>query len=100
MSLVGVYGLSLLILVVNYALGLGALALFDRRWCLEGDEWLVSEALAGRWLYAVRIVLVVWVGVSLALTHYGTGRTPHVRVAAIHPAFKIKPTMACRSSTP
>ncbi len=89
-SLAGVYGLSFLILLVNYALGLSALALFDRRWCLDEDEWPVSAVMPRRWLYAVGIVLVVWVGVSVALTQCGRDNAPHVRVAAIQPAFKIQ----------
>ena len=89
-SVFGVYGLSLLILLTNYGLALGALALFDRRWRLDADVRAVRPRWANRWLIAMGIVLAVWVGSSLTLMQYGIRNTQHVRVAAIQSAFEIK----------
>ena len=79
-SIFGIYGLSLLVLLVNYGLALGVMALFDRR----------IHRLARNWLIGISFLLAAWIGLSLTLTQYETRNTPHVRVAAIQPAFKIK----------
>jgi len=81
-SIFSIFGLGLLIMSVNYGLGLGALYLFDRRWPLDPD----TPPLAGRsvrnWMLGVLAALVVWIGLSLALLRPAT--TPTVRVAALH----------------
>lgn len=89
-SIFGLYGLSLLVLLVNYGLALGALALLDRRRRLDSDVRVVRPRSANRWLCAIGVVLFVWVGLSLTLTQYEIRNTSHVRVAAIQPAFKIQ----------
>jgi len=68
------------VLLVNYGLALGVMALFDRR----------IHRLARNWLIGISFLLAAWIGLSLTLTEYETRNTPHVRVAAIQPAFKIK----------
>jgi len=79
-SLFGIYGLDLAILLANYALALGVLALFDRRLYRPACNWLMG----------VGAILAVWVGLSLLLfTHHVSRLTPSVRVAAIQPVFKI-----------
>jgi len=89
-SIFGVYGLSLLVLLVNYALALGVLAPFDRRWRPRPDYLWVSGRRAKRWLAVVGLALAVWVGLSLSLTHHASHTTHHVRVAAIQPGFRIR----------
>ena len=90
-SVFGVYGLSLLVLLVNYGLALGALALFDHCWRLDVEIRPVQRLQAIRWLASVSLVLIVWTGSSLPLFTLHVSRiTPSVRVAAIQPAFKIK----------
>jgi len=80
-SIFGVYGLSLVILLVNYALALGALALFDHRF----------SHIARNWLIGVGVVLAAWIGLSLTLfTQHAPLNTSPVRVAAVQPAFKIQ----------
>ncbi len=79
-SVFGIFGMDVLILLVNYALALGAIALYDRS---RPDRVRVSiqPALAKRWLIGIGIALVAWTGLSLAL--FRTPTTPTVRVAAI-----------------
>lgn len=89
-ALLGVYGLSLLILLLNYTLGLGALALYDRYGALDPGVQRVDPTLARHWVTATTMVLVVWVGASLALESQATNDAPQIRVAAIQPAFKIQ----------
>jgi len=88
-SVFGVYGLSLLILLVNHAVGLAALALFDRRWHPE-DDAAVGQGQAVRWLAAVGAFLAAWIGLSAALLPRSTASAPQVRVGAVQPAFRVE----------
>ena len=85
-SALGIYGLDLLILLVNYALGLELIAWFDRRWPQEGAS-PVDERLASRWLSAAMMVLALWTGASLALSGRPIG--PVTRVAALRPGYPL-----------
>lgn len=81
-SVFSIFGLGLLIMSVNYGLGLGTLFLFDRYWASNPD----SPPLAGHsvryWILGVLVALVAWTGLSLALFH--TQSPSMVRVAALH----------------
>lgn len=89
-SIFGIYGLSLLILLSNYTLALAALALLDRWRRLTPDQPPVDTRHARRWLTGVGLALAVWTGLSLTLTQYATRNTQSIRVAAIQPAFKVQ----------
>jgi len=81
-SLFGVYGLTLLILLANYALGLGLLWLLGRR---------LSPAPSGRlaagWLAGVGGLAIGWVVLSLTLR---AGPAPILRVAALQPGAPLR----------
>ena len=81
-SIFSIYGLSSLILLVNYALGLALLAAVARRWSSgkPGVRFPVQRSL---WLAA--IVLVAWLGLSLV--QFRPLETATVRVAAIQPSL-------------
>ncbi len=81
-SIFSIFGLGLLILFVNYGLGLGALYLFDRRWKLDKDISSLDARLARSWIIGVIAGLAVWTGLSLAL--FRPSSAPTVRVAALH----------------
>jgi apolipoprotein N-acyltransferase len=81
-SIFSIFGLGLLIMSVNYALGLGALALFDRRWRLDADLPRLAGASVRRWIFGALAALVIWAGLSLAL--FRMPATPQVRAAALH----------------
>jgi len=83
-SIFGIFGVSALILLVNYALGLGALRWWDRRWPLADAAPTPTSHTVRRWLTIAGVTLAVWIGVSLALLLPPDG--PTVRVAAIQPA--------------
>jgi len=89
-SVFSVYGLSLLILLVNHALGLGALALFDRRWRFDAETVAVPRPQALRWVAAVALMVVTWVGGSAALLSLPADSAEEIRVAAVQPAFRIE----------
>lgn len=81
-----IYGLSLVIMLVNYALGLGGIALVDRRWHPAAEGPVIPVRLARPWLTGVTVVLVGWTVLSLALLGQATGAGRSVRVAALQPA--------------
>jgi apolipoprotein N-acyltransferase len=70
-SIFSIYSLSLLIMLVNNALALGALALFD------GNLWRNARC----WLLIAAFAWIGWTSLSLALYHIPN--LPTVRVAAI-----------------
>ncbi|MCX7602326.1 MAG: hypothetical protein N2Z75_10365, partial [Meiothermus sp.] len=75
-SVFSIYGLSALIVLVNFVLGQGLLGLL----CKEAP---LSPRLVRRWLWAGGLVLLGWVGLSLWLYRPEAGS---LRVAAIQPA--------------
>ncbi len=89
-SIFGIYGLDLLILLSNYALALAALALLDRRMRFHRNESAIPSRIAIRWLGVFVVTLTLWAGLSLVMEQHAIRNTQHVRIAAIQPAFKIK----------
>ncbi|MDI6843446.1 MAG: nitrilase-related carbon-nitrogen hydrolase [Anaerosomatales bacterium] len=81
-SVFSIFGLGLLIMAVNYGLGLGVLHLFDRRWTLDADTPPLAAGSVRRWVAGVLAALVAWTALSVALLR--TPTTPRVRVAALH----------------
>jgi apolipoprotein N-acyltransferase len=90
-SIFGVYGLSLLVLLINYVLAQGTIVLFDRRWHLDDVPAIEGKA-ARRWLAIAGIVLVVWVGISLVTLATAPKDLPTVRVAAIQSGYRTPAT--------
>jgi apolipoprotein N-acyltransferase len=84
----GTFGLDLLIVLVNYALGMLLVAWLDRR--REHSERLAPTAegalvpmqLALRWAAGVAVACTLWAAVSVAMRSRGDTR---VRVAALQP---------------
>lgn len=89
LSIFGIFGLNLLAMLAAYALGLGALALFDRwsgrhAWQDASGVAPVPGDLARGWLAGAGFVWAAWTAISLALYFTpSTGET--VRVAAVQP---------------
>jgi apolipoprotein N-acyltransferase len=81
-----IYGLSLLIMLANYAVALGVLAWLDGRVHLVAPGGRVAPRQAGRRLAGLAVGLVVWIGLSLAL--FGqAGSAERVQVAALSPGW-------------
>ncbi|MFN3308421.1 MAG: apolipoprotein N-acyltransferase [Anaerolineales bacterium] len=81
-SVFSIFGLGLLIMAVNYGIGLAVLSLFDRRWSLDPHIPILTSRLVRNWMGGVLVALILWIALSLAL--YRTPTTPTVRVAALH----------------
>lgn len=84
-SVFGIYGLDLLILLLAYSLGLGLIALLDRARAPDPADTRVSPGLAWGWLGATALLAVAWLGLSLAQLALEPPAQPTVRVAAIQP---------------
>jgi apolipoprotein N-acyltransferase len=85
-SIFSVYGLNLVIMLVNFALAQGIIAWFDKVWHPIDVVPLKGNG-TRNWLVAAGSVLAIWIGISLVLIN----RTPEVpetvRVAAIQPNY-------------
>jgi len=82
-SIFSLYGLAFVLILTNYALAQGALALFDRKWRLDDDAPSFQPRLALRWLAIAGSVLAVWIGISLVILAGAPQSAPTIRVAAI-----------------
>lgn len=87
-SIFGIYGLSLLIMLFNYALAKIILSIMDRRWVFETADCPVETGRAQRWLAAVCAALVAWTVLSLAMYRVPE---PELQAAAIQPGAYITP---------
>ncbi len=85
-SVFSIYGLGLIIMLVNFALAQVGLALFDRKWPLD-DAVPVDLRSARRWVAGVGIGLAAWIGLSLIILGSAPQNAPTVRVAALQPGF-------------
>lgn len=82
---VGIFGLDLLIALVNYTLAMAAIAWLDRRGVFEAPV-AVRPRDAARWCAAVLGLLAIWCGVGLLTIRGFAG--PTVRVAALQPGVR------------
>lgn len=87
-SLFSAYGLSLLLLLSNYALAQGAFVLIDRKWRFENVP-VIDKRLTGRWLVGAGATLAVWVAISLAILAGAPKNPETIRVAAIQNGVPI-----------
>lgn len=81
-SIFSIYGLSLLIMFINYGLGQAALLGFDQRWGFEAVP-TVSRTATRRWLIGIGIATLVWIGISLVQYSSAPKNPETKRVAAI-----------------
>jgi apolipoprotein N-acyltransferase len=85
LSVFGIYGLDLLIMLGNYALAQGLFVLLDKKWKWDAAMRLDTHP-ARRWILTFGFLLVAWIGLSLFLfTRPPSPATRLVRLAAIQP---------------
>ncbi|MCB9136694.1 MAG: hypothetical protein H6636_14835 [Anaerolineales bacterium] len=88
-SIFSLYGLSLLIMFINFGLGQAALFGFDQRWGSDAPSTslrtgpAVSRTATRRWLIGIGIATLAWVGISLVQYTSAPANPETVRVAAI-----------------
>ena len=87
-SIFNVYGLTLVLMLVNYTLALGVIILFDRKW--QWDERPGMDFLAvRRWMVAAGTIFVLWVGYGAIMLAASPKDAPVVRAAAIQHGFLL-----------
>lgn len=87
-SIFSIYGLGILLILINFALAQGALTLFDGKWCLE-EMPLLNRRTTLRWLAGAGVGLAVWVGISFVILSAAPEDAPTIRVAAIQHNYPL-----------
>ncbi|MBN2002270.1 MAG: carbon-nitrogen hydrolase family protein [Anaerolineae bacterium] len=87
LAVFGVYGLSIVLILVNFALAQGALFLFDKVWRLE-ELPLIERKAVLRWLAIAGVTLAVWLGISLNI-YMPSHSALVIRVAAIQHNYPV-----------
>ncbi|MFI5297048.1 MAG: hypothetical protein ACHREM_03040, partial [Polyangiales bacterium] len=82
--IVGIFGLDLLIVVLNYAMAMAVIAGLDRRGTFEAPT-AIAPRLAARWCGGVLAAVLAWGAVDLTLRDHGG---PTVRVAVLQPGVR------------
>ncbi len=88
-SIFSIYGMSLVIMLVNFALTLFAIAWIDRRWPSLSVP-TVAFPRSMRWLVGVGLVLAAWCTIGVISLASAPKNPPTVRVASIQIGF-LKP---------
>jgi len=84
-SIFSVYGMNAVIMLVNYSLALGLIALYDRR---QNTQQGASMTLARNWMAVTGVVVLAWVGTSLVILNGAPKDAETVRVAALRSGFQ------------
>jgi apolipoprotein N-acyltransferase len=85
-SIFSVYGMNMVVMLVNYSLAQGLIAWYDRK---QQTQNSVSGALARNWLAVTGIVLAAWFGTSLVILNSAPKDAPTVRVAALRSGLPL-----------
>ncbi len=94
-SIFGLYGLSLLAMLIDYALALLVMALYDHFTADQPtppDRITAPLPVARRWSIGLGVIAVIWIALGAAL--YQTPTTSRVTVAAIQPYQSTVPNLA------
>jgi apolipoprotein N-acyltransferase len=86
-STFSIYGLNVVMMLVNYALAQGAVAWYDHKQVTS--DVAVDRGLARNWLAVTGVVLVAWLGFSLAILNSAPKDASTVRVAALRANFPL-----------
>jgi len=85
-SVFSIYGLGMMLMLVNYALAQGLFAALDRRW-LPADAVPVDDRRSRRWLAGAGIGLAAWIGLSLIILGTADQNAPTLRAGLLQPGF-------------
>ncbi len=95
-SIFSVYGLNLLIIMVNYSLSAAVIGWLDSRWLFSGTVPM-EKSTTRKWLVISGSVLAAWIIISLVILSGGKG-DPKLKVAALQPNYS-KPAFQDKSTT-
>ncbi|MFN2113471.1 MAG: nitrilase-related carbon-nitrogen hydrolase [Anaerolineales bacterium] len=81
-SIFSIYGLNLVVILVNFALAQAAIVWIDRKW--PSDDVIPADPGQSRsWLIAAGVILMAWIGLSLIILNQQPDSANTVRVAAL-----------------
>jgi apolipoprotein N-acyltransferase len=87
-SIFSVYGLNIVMMLVNYSLAQGLIAWYDHRQNFSEENKIRME-LAGSWLASTMALVVLWIGVSLIILSRAPKDTPTITVAALRANYPL-----------
>jgi apolipoprotein N-acyltransferase len=85
-SVFSVYGLSFVVVLVNFAITMGLLLAFGNNWRFDGQPELDRKA-SRQWMTAVAAIFLLWAGFGVATLISAPKDAQTVRVAAIQHGF-------------
>lgn len=85
-SVFSIYGLTLVIMLVNYAVAMGLLLAFDHKWRFDGEPAL-DRTMGFRWMTGAAALFVLWAGFGILRLATAPTDFPTLRVAAIQHGF-------------
>ena len=89
-SMLSIYGLTLLIIFINYVLTYKVISFIDSKKFFRGEGEPVAGTAAKRWVYLAAAVLIGWFAFSLSLLQ---SPLPAVRVSAVQPGHYVHETV-------
>lgn len=87
-SVFSIYGLNIVIMLVNYALAQGAITWYDRKQNLSAKATL-DMRFTRNWLVATGIIVAAWIGVSLVILNSAPEDASTIRVAALRANYPL-----------
>jgi len=85
-SIFSIYGLTMLLLLINFAIALGVILAFDHKWQLDKQPEVDSKT-GLKWMTAVGVAFALWVGFGLVTLAGAPKDSPTIRVAAVQHGF-------------
>jgi len=86
-SIFSIYGLSLLVILVNFVLAMIIIAWIDKKWIFTDVVQVYSKS-TRNWTIGTVLVLFAWIALSLVIFNQETLDAPSVRVAALQMDLK------------
>lgn len=89
-AIFSVYGLNLVMMLVNYTLGQGLIAWYDHRRKTPPAQ-TINLATTRKWFVVTGAILIAWIGISLVILTGAPRDAETIRVAAIRANFPHPP---------
>jgi apolipoprotein N-acyltransferase len=88
-TIFSIYGLNIMIMVVNFVLAQGAIAFYDSRQPANKDAYRVNPLLARNWAIAGGILVAAWISTSLIIYRQAPQNPEIIRVASLRANFDL-----------
>jgi len=85
-SIFSIFGLTFVLMLVNFGMAQGALLVLDRKWHLD-DRPEMDGRSATRWMTTAAVVFAVWAGIGLVTLAGAPSDASTIRVAAVQHGF-------------